>query len=426
MQPSNYSKGKDIIIKVVKMINTTFEDARAQRGLQIAQKGGIEQIELNKYRVPTQWGSGSYIVNFGEHKPTCNCPDCQTRGVKCKHQWAVEHYLKFEKDTLGNMTVTEVKKVTYPQNWSAYTQAQTSEVEFFDKLLKDLVQSIEEPEQRMGRPKAKERDLFFCAIQKVYSQLSSRRAHSLYRNAKDRDQLEKLPCYNLVNIFLNREDITPVLHDLLALSALPLKSVETDFAIDSSGFRTTKFDDYCREKHKIKKQHRWIKAHIMCGTKTNVITSARVMEEYSADCPQFEPLVRITNEKGFDVKEVSGDKAYLSRDNLALVDELGGTAYIPFKKGNRGTRTRGSSPVWKKMYYLFAFNNDEFMAHYHKRSNVETVFQMIKAKFGDKVKSKNWVAQQNELLCKLIAHNIVVLIHEMQELNISPEFTHMC
>jgi hypothetical protein len=47
----------------------------------------------------------------------------------------------------------------------------------------------------------------------------------------------------------------------------------------------------------------------MCGTKTNVISSARITQEYGADCPQFEPLVRITNEKGFDVKEVSGDKA---------------------------------------------------------------------------------------------------------------------
>jgi transposase len=65
------------------------------------------------------------------------------------------------------------------------------------------------------------------------------------------------------------------------------------------------------------------------------------------------------------------------------------------------------------MYYLLQYKNDEFMAHYYRRSNVETVFQMVKAKFGDKLKSKNWIAQQNELLCKLIAHNICVLIQEM-------------
>ncbi len=48
---------------------------------------------------------------------------------------------------------------------------------------------------------------------------------------------------------------------------------------------------------------------------------------------------------------------------------------------------------------------------------------MIKMKFGDKLKSKNFIAQKNELLCKMIAHNIVVLIHEMYELGIEPEFS---
>jgi len=360
-------------------------------------------------------------VNFGEHEPTCNCPDFETRHVKCKHQWAAEYYLKFERDKLGNMTVTQVKKVTYPQNWRSYTTAQTKEIELFDILLKDLVQCVEEPEQQVGRPRANERDLFFCAIQKVYSQLSSRRAYTLYKNAEGK-QVVKPPCYNMVNIFLNREDITSVLHELLKLSALPLKSVESQFAVDSSGFRTTKFDDYCREKHKVRKQHKWVKAHVMCGTRTNVITSAEITGEYGADCPQFERLVTATHESGFSLDEVSADKAYLSRDNLGLVECLGGTPYIPFKEGSRGTRTRGGSPIWKRMYYLFQYQNDEFMAHYHKRSNVETVFQMVKAKFGDKLKSKNWVAQQNELLCKLIAHNICVLIQEMHELGIRPEF----
>jgi len=402
-----------------------LQNPRETRGLQIAQGGGIKQVDLNLYKVPAQWGTGSYTVNFGEFEPTCDCPDCQTRHVKCKHQWAVEYFLKFEKDKLGNMTATQVKRVTYKQDWKAYNRAQTSEISVFDVLLRDLVQNVEEPKRDSsltGRKPLSLSDGLFCSIQKVYSQLSSRRAHTLYKNAEGKEQLGKAPNFNAINKFLNREEIVPMLHELLMLSALPLKSVEKDFAVDSSGFRTTKFDDYCREKHKVKKQHKWVKAHVMCGTKTNVITSAQITEEHGADCPQFEPLVRIAHEKGFEIKEVSADKAYLSRGNLGLVDELGGTAYIPFKEGSRGTRTRGGSPIWKRMYYLFQYKNEDFMAHYHKRSNVETVFQMVKAKFGDKLKSKNWIAQQNELLCKLIAHNICVLIQEMHERGIKPEF----
>jgi transposase len=65
---------------------------------------------------------------------------------------------------------------------------------------------------------------------------------------------------------------------------------------------------------------------------------------------------------------------------------------------------------------------EEFLEHYHQRSNVEATFMMVKTKFGDKLKSKNWTAQKNELLCKLIAHNIVVPIHEMHELGTTPNF----
>lgn len=47
---------------------------------------------------------------------------------------------------------------------------------------------------------------------------------------------------------------------------------------------------------------------------------------------------------------------------------------------------------------------------------------MLKTKFGDKLKSKSFIAQKNELLCKAIAHNIVMLIHETHELGINPNF----
>jgi len=117
---------------------------------------------------------------------------------------------------------------------------------------------------------------------------------------------------------------------------------------------------------------------------------------------------------------VVADMGYSSRNNYETAKEIGANAYIPFKSNATG-KSRGSY-VWKKMYHYFQMNREEFLDHYHQRSNVETTFQMVKSKFGDKLKSKNWTAQQNELLCKLIAHNIVVLIHEMHELGVTPQF----
>jgi transposase len=119
------------------------------------------------------------------------------------------------------------------------------------------------------------------------------------------------------------------------------------------------------------------------------------------------------------MREVSADKAYSSRDNLALVAEHGAEPFVAFKIN---ARPHPESPVWHRAYHYFAMNRPTFLAHYHKRSNVESTFSMIKRIFGDSVRSKTHVARVNEVLCKILCHNIRVLVHEMHELGIAPDF----
>jgi len=56
------------------------------------------------------------------------------------------------------------------------------------------------------------------------------------------------------------------------------------------------------------------------GTVTNVVTSAKVSPE--ADCPLLPELLVATAQR-FAVKEVSADKAYLSKKNLEAIDKVG-------------------------------------------------------------------------------------------------------
>jgi len=101
----------------------------------------------------------------------------------------------------------------------------------------------------MGRPRIPNKEAIFCSIQKVYSGLSSRRAYSLYRNAQERQQMSKAPNYNTINLTPNRAELTPILHQLLAISAMPLMSVEESFAIESTGFRANRFTEYITDKY---------------------------------------------------------------------------------------------------------------------------------------------------------------------------------
>lgn len=391
-------------------------ETRKLRGLEIAkQKENIEQT-ASGWLVKSQSGHGFYKVGKDF---VCNCPDSEFHKAECKHAYAIRYYLSVEKDTPSGLE-TEKVRLTYKQAWSAYNQAQTSEINLFDELLKDLVQEIEEPAYSFGRPKLSLREVAFCSIQKVYSQLSSRRATSLFGNALEKGQIKHKPHFNAVSKLLNKESLTHILHNLLTITAIPLKSVETDFAVDSSGFRTTSFNEYMKQRYHLQKEHEWLKAHICIGVKTNVITSVEVTDGSASDSPQFETLVISTKNNGFNVQEVSADKGYSSRDNYEVVQSIKAQAYIPFRSNATGT-SKGSA-LWKKMFHYFQMNQQEFYEHYHKRSNVEATFSSIKKKFGETLKSKNRIAQENELLCKLIAYNITVLIMEMHELGISPEF----
>jgi transposase len=64
----------------------------------------------------------------------------------------------------------------------------------------------------------------------------------------------------------------------------------------------------------------------------------------------------------------------------------------------------------------------EYLSHYHKRSNVETTNAMIKAKFGDAIRSKSDTAMMNEALCKVLCHNVCCVIQSHYELGIEPMF----
>jgi hypothetical protein len=75
-----------------------------------------------------------------------------------------------------------------------------------------------------------------------------------------------------------------------------------------------------------------------------------------------------------------------------------------------------------RMYHFYALNRAEFLQHYHKRSNVETTFHMIKSKFGQRLRSRTLTAQINEALCKVLCHNLCVVIQSVHELGIEPEF----
>lgn len=391
---------------------------RKAKGYEIAKTSRITKTEKG-WRVPSQSGQGSYLVVSNGFGAECDCPDHEQRKCKCKHIWAVEMTVTKEIDDEGNVTVTQTIKKTYAQDWKSYNLSQQVEKEVFMKLLADVTKDIRNPVYNFGRPTLPLSDMAYSIIFKVYSTFSGRRFTSDMKQAQENGFIEQQPHYNSLFNYFQKKELMPLLSQLVQITSLPLSTIEENFAIDSTGFGTGNFQRWFSFKHgRELSSRRWVKAHFMTGVKSNIITSVKVTTEFDSDSPELKALVAQTAEN-FDMKEVSADKAYLGRENCDAIVEAGATPFIPFKSNSTG-KARGSL-AWKKMYHYFMLNNDEFMAHYHKRSNVETTVHMIKSKFGDKVRSKSWTAQVNEVLCKVICHNIVCVIHEMNELGYNPE-----
>jgi transposase len=157
---------------------------------------------------------------------------------------------------------------------------------------------------------------------------------------------------------------------------------------------------------------------ISCAAfETNIVTAVEIHDKDASDTKLLPDLVDATAAH-FHLREVSADKGYSSVNNLAVIAARGAVPYIAFKSIHTGS----SGGLWQKMFHYFQYRREEFMSHYHKRSNVESTFSMIKAKFHDHVRSKTDIAMKNEVLCKIVCHNICCLIQEIHELGITAEF----
>ena len=74
------------------------------------------------------------------------------------------------------------------------------------------------------------------------------------------------------------------------------------------------------------------------------------------------------------------------------------------------------------MFHFYNFNRDDFLDHYHKRSNVESTFSMIKAKFGDSLSIEDGRRDGQRIARKILCHNLCCLIQSHFELGIEATF----
>jgi hypothetical protein len=160
-------------------------------------------------------------------------------------------------------------------DWTVYNAAQSEEKRRFVELLADLCSTIPQPvQQGRGRPRLPLSDMVFASVYKVYVGFSSRRFTSDLREAYTAGLIDSTPHFNSVSNYLSKPELTDILKELITASSLPLKAIETDFAVDSSGFSTCRYVRWFNKRWGREVDNReWVKVHLMCGVNTKVVTA---------------------------------------------------------------------------------------------------------------------------------------------------------
>jgi len=176
----------------------------------------------------------------------------------------------------------------------------------------------------------------------------------------------------------------------------------TNVAVDATGFEIDTKSYYYRNiwnsdvKQKAK---RYLKLSLSVDTDKLFILGYKMRKKFRHDTIDFESVLK-------DIKTdyVFADKGYDSKKNRQFVkSKLNAIPIIPVRMH---TNFYGYLKQHKKIDG----------SNYHQRSKVETIFSMIKRKYGCTLLGKSDSSQKTELEIKLIVHNIDRLIKSVYHL----------
>lgn len=131
---------------------------------------------------------------------------------------------------------------------------------------------------------------------------------------------------------------------------------------------------------------------------TQHVLAVKIRKKSRHDNVDFKPSVnRVARATSLDT--VIGDKGFDAQKNHEVVHQHGALLITPIRNQDVPIwRTKGADR--KKLKRNFPTRT------YHKRSKKETVWSVVKQKFGDIVRALTFHMQKIELLCRYLAYNI--------------------
>lgn len=292
------------------------------------------------------------------------------------------------------------------RDWSTYNKRATSEVpEVLNEIKKqgDAIRLPKQQTSRGQRPFAL-RSLLKCWLAMTFFNLSSRRAIGFLKTHREELGLRSVPHFNTLTRRARDPRLLPVLQQLIQQTRASLDHDEQLVSVDATGIATTHGKRWIDEKRGAGND--WRKLHALHDVETGLFLSVEVTDARTHDSLAFPPLAG-------DMREGSsmlGDRGYLSRENIFLIEYAGGVAYIRPKKNTKIRRykrdglsrlaRRAKKRAWWKVY--------------RRRNSHESRFSMLKRVVKPILRWKSDEGRDAELLLAAITHNLRVITKRAQ------------
>src|SRR3989344_2546393 len=215
--------------------------------------------------------------------------------------------------------------------------------------------------------------------------------------------------FNMINNYTKDSSLTQYLQKLIILLAEPLAKKSYYFAVDGTGFKIGYGKkNYCSIRTDKDSKREYIGLHAIADVESHIIPYAIVSKGHVHDNNFFKPLIKKTNET-FTIKEVYAVPAYLSKNNVEFCKALNIASYL---KPKSNTVIKGlKNSAWRSS--IERYYQDEKRKQYRRyslRSNIESAFHMIKSVNTDILRHKTFEGRVNELLARIVCHNIRCLV----------------
>jgi hypothetical protein len=235
----------------------------------------------------------------------------------------------------------------------------------------------------------------FCNQQKIILLVLKQKLRTTYRDLIEFLKISDIPIFiglkripHHTTLVKFSKKIKPSLLNLL----LPFRKAKI-VGLDGTGFEVENRSTHYKFRTARTSYRRYIKLGISADMDKQIILRQEIHKSPRNDCKDFMPLT-----KGIKTKYLCADKGYDSEKNHRFVINNLKAESLICVRNLFSTHYRNT--VRRKVYENF----DEKM--YHQRSKVETIFSVIKKKYGSCLKARTFYSQKKEILCKLIAYNL--------------------